>query len=89
MERVQQLAAPWSQSAFTSLTQAQADPGYEVRIDDIDNGDLFHGRALDGTDTAKPVWEVVRMYRRGLLIERLRYRIAIAWDDRLDPALWP
>lgn len=70
-------------SPFTSLVQAQAVPGEEIRIDDVSGGDLYHGRAADDVDTAAAAWEVVRFYRDATgQISRVRYRTDVVWDNR-------
>ena len=80
----------YEQSAFTSLIQARAGVGQELRFDDILSGDLYHGRAPDGTLTSLPKWEVVRFYRDAqAVIQRVRYIADIAWDDRTNAANWP
>lgn len=79
----------YSESLFTSLVQAQAAPGQEIRIDDIQAGDLYHGRAADGADTAAIVWEVARLYRDGTgTVIRIRYVSGVAWDQRTNAGLW-
>lgn len=68
---------------FNSLMQAWAAPGQELRFDDIESGDLYHGRAVDSAATSAPVWEVVRFYRSADgVFERARYRTNVAWDNR-------
>jgi len=85
------LASVFSETPFTSLTQAQAAVGQEIRIDDVAGGDLYHGRAIDGTATSTALWEIVRMYRDAstATIQRIRYVSGVAWDDRLSGVLWP
>lgn len=68
---------------FASLIKYEAQPGEELRADDITAGDRYHGRAADGASTAAAVWEVVRFYRTttGEII-RTRYRTGVEWDSR-------
>jgi len=69
--------------------QAQATPEQELRFDDIDEGDLYHGRAIAGADTALAIWEIVKFTRdtEGVF-ERAQYVSGAVWDDRTNPAYW-
>jgi hypothetical protein len=68
---------------FASLLKAEAVVGQEIRIDDISAGDLYIGRANDGTATSAASWEVARYYRdsAGKML-RARYRTSVVWDNR-------
>lgn len=73
----------YSESLFTALVQAQAVPGEEIRLDDVAGGDLYHGRAADGSATSTAAWEVIRFYRDASgRILRIRYRSDVVWDSR-------
>ena len=70
-------------SRVASLLKAEAGGGEELRFDDVSGGDLYIGRAADGTLTAAASWEVVRYYRTSTgVITRARYRTGVAWDLR-------
>lgn len=68
--------------AFTSLLKFEPFPGQELRADETTT-DRYHGRNLDGADTAAATWEIVRFYKdTSGNITRARYRTGVAWDSR-------
>lgn len=70
-------------NAAASLAKAELAVGQELRFDDVSAGDLYLGRAPDGTATADAAWEVFRYYRTAVgAITRGRYRTGVAWDNR-------
>lgn len=77
------LSAIGGRNSMASLIKFEAQPGEELRVDDVIGGDRYHGRAVTGTATSAASWEVVRFERDatgGIL--RTRYRSAVVWDDR-------
>lgn len=74
---------------FGSLIKFEANTNEELRSDDISLGDLYHGRAVDGTATSVASWEVIRFYRTTSgLITRVRYKSGISWDNRASAGNW-
>lgn len=69
---------------FKTLLKFEAVIGEELRADDVVGGDLYHGRAPDGTATSTAPWEIVRFYRDSLTgnVTRTRYRLSGSWDSR-------
>jgi hypothetical protein len=68
-------------SAFKRLLKFEPLPGEELRRDEGQSDD-YHGAAADGTATSAAAWRVVRLYKAGGLITRVRYRTGVAWDAR-------
>lgn len=75
------LGASALSSRFTRLLKFEPSAGEEIRRDETPTDD-YHGAAPDGSNTANPVWDVVRFYKTATLITRVRFRTGIVWDNR-------
>lgn len=70
-------------NAMATLQTALGSVGKKIKLDDIEGGHLYIGRAANGSLTSAAVWEVVRWERNAAGVNLgAQYQSGITWDGR-------
>jgi signal transduction histidine kinase len=76
-------------NAAATLMQLQFGPDEKVKVDDVEGGDRYHGRASRSASDGDASWEVVKMFRDASgNITQMQYKAGVSWDNRALSVNW-
>lgn len=70
-----------TRSRAERVLKAAPSAGEEVRLESTATDD-YTGMATDAADTTAAVWDVIRAYKTGVNVTRIRFRSGIKWSER-------